>query len=52
MLQSPTVNRRIVLNARPVGAPTAADFRTEHTPVPTPGAGGVLLRTLYLSLDP
>lgn len=52
MLQSPTVNRRIVLNARPVGAPTAADFRTEHTPVPTPGAGEVLLRTLYLSLDP
>ena len=52
MPQSATVNRRIVLNARPVGAPTAADFRMESRAVPTPLAGQVLLRTLYLSLDP
>lgn len=52
MSQSTTLNRRIVLNARPRGAPTAADFRIESDPVPTPGAGQVLLRTLYLSLDP
>lgn len=52
MTQSTTLNRRIVLNTRPRGAPTASDFRLENNPVPTPEAGEVLLRTLYLSLDP
>ena len=52
MPQSTTLNRRIVLNAKPRGAPTAADFRIESDLVPTPEAGQVLLRTLYLSLDP
>jgi hypothetical protein len=52
MPQDSTVNRRIVLNARPRGAPTAKDFRLENEPVPTPADGQVLLRTLYLSLDP
>ncbi len=52
MPQNTTINRRIVLNARPRGAPTAKDFRFENAPVPKPEAGQVLLRTLYLSLDP
>jgi NADPH-dependent curcumin reductase len=52
MSQQAIVNRRIVLSARPRGAPTAADFRLENEPVPKPEAGQVLLRTLYLSLDP
>ena len=52
MLQNTTINRRIVLNARPRGAPTAEDFRFENDPVPRPESGQVLLRTLYLSLDP
>ena len=52
MTQTATLNRRILLNARPRGTPTAADFRLETAPVPKPGAGQVLLRTLYLSLDP
>ena len=52
MPQSTTVNRRIVLNTRPRGAPTAEDFRFENHPVPKPESGQVLLRTLYLSLDP
>jgi len=47
MPQSTTVNRRIVLSARPRGAPTAADFRIENDPVPQPEAGQLLLRTLY-----
>jgi NADPH-dependent curcumin reductase len=46
------INRRIVLARRPQGVPREADFRMESEPVPTPGAGQVLLRTLYLSLDP
>jgi NADPH-dependent curcumin reductase CurA len=45
-------NRRIVLASRPTGEPTAANFRLESTPIPVPGEGQVLLRALYLSLDP
>jgi len=48
----PTVNRRIVLARRPQGAPVPADFRLETQPVPAAGPGQMLLRTLYLSLDP
>jgi NADPH-dependent curcumin reductase CurA len=45
-------NRRIVLASRPTGAPTTANFRLERVPVPQVKDGEVLLRTLYLSLDP
>src|SRR3984957_16097717 len=44
--------QQIVLAARPKGQPTAADFRLEETPIPALPAGGLLLRVLYLSLDP
>jgi len=44
--------RRIVLAARPVSAPTLDNFRTETAPMPTPASGELLVRTLYLSLDP
>ena len=47
-----TVNRRIVLAARPDGTPREADFRLEEAPIPSPGDGELLLRTLYFSLDP
>ena len=52
MSQTTTQNRQIQLAARPVGAPTAADFKLVTTPVPSAGPGEVLLRTVYLSLDP
>ena len=52
MPQTRTVNRRIVLNARPLGAPVATDFRLEEVIVPTPADGQLLLRSVYLSLDP
>ena len=45
-------NRQIVLAARPVGAPKDSDFRLVEAAVPEPGAGEILCRTLYLSLDP
>jgi hypothetical protein len=45
-------NRRIVLASRPVGEPKETDFRLESAPVPEPGPGQVLIRTLWLSLDP
>ena len=44
--------RRIVLASRPVGEPKTSDFRLEEFPVPQPGAGQMLLRTKWLSLDP
>jgi len=44
--------KRVLLAARPVGEPKESDFRIEEMPVPTPGAGEMLLRTLWLSLDP
>ena len=44
--------KRIVLAARPVGEPKPSDFRLEEHAIPTPGAGEVLLRTIWLSLDP
>ena len=46
------VNRRILLAARPRGLPTPQDFRLVAEPVQAPAGGEVLLRTLYLSLDP
>jgi NADPH-dependent curcumin reductase len=44
--------RRIVLAARPEGEPTPDHFRLETAPVPEPGPGQVLIRILWLSLDP
>ncbi|HYC05549.1 MAG TPA: NADP-dependent oxidoreductase [Azospirillaceae bacterium] len=46
------VNRKWVLASRPVGMPTLENFRLEEAPVPVPGEGELLLRTLWLSLDP
>jgi NADPH-dependent curcumin reductase CurA len=45
-------NRQIVLAARPRGEPTPDDFRLVEVEVPEPGPGQMLLRTVYLSLDP
>lgn len=44
--------RQIVLASRPQGAATLENFRLETKPVPKPGPGEFLARTLYLSLDP
>ncbi len=45
-------NRSIVLASRPVGAPTEENFRLETSPMTLPGDGQVLLRNIFLSLDP
>lgn len=45
-------NRRILLASRPDGAPTTEHFRIEDGPAPEPSEGEVLLKILYLSLDP
>ena len=45
-------NKTIVLASRPTGMPTAAQFRLEKREVPTPEHGQLLLKTLYVSVDP
>lgn len=52
MQQINSTNRRILLASRPQGLPQPHNFELQHAPVPTPNKGQVLLRTLYLSLDP
>jgi NADPH-dependent curcumin reductase CurA len=45
-------NRQITLAARPEGFPQESDFALVETPAPEPGAGEVLVRARWLSLDP
>jgi NADPH-dependent curcumin reductase len=45
-------NRQVLLKRRPTGKPTADDFEIAEAPLPEPGANEVLLRGIYLSLDP
>jgi len=45
-------NTRVLLANRPEAEPSPSDFRLERGEVPEPGEGEVLLRTIYLSLDP
>ena len=52
MPQELTLNQRIVLVSRPQGAPTPENFRLERVSLPELADGQVLLKTLYLSLDP
>jgi NADPH:quinone reductase len=47
-----SVNRQIVLAARPVGYPKESDFNQVEKVVPSPGPGQMLIRIVYLSLDP
>lgn len=49
---SSRINRRYVLAQHPQGMPSDQDFRLEKVAQPEPEQGQVLLRTLYLSLDP
>ena len=51
-LANNSLHRRITLASRPVGAPVLENFQLQESPVVQPAAGQVLLRTLYLSLDP
>jgi NADPH:quinone reductase len=46
------VNRQFVLASRPVGMPKESDLRMVETPVPALREGDVLLRAVYLSVDP
>lgn len=52
MAQTETVNRQLVLAARPKGEPTKNAFRLVEAAIPSAGGQQMLLRTVYLSLDP
>ncbi len=52
MPQTSQTNRRIVLAERPKGAPDENTLRLETSDIPKPGPGQMLVRTVYLSLDP
>ncbi len=52
MQQNQTENRRLTLASRPTGAPSMDNFNLEVTSLPEIGEGQMLLRTVYLSLDP
>ncbi|MDE2183841.1 MAG: NADP-dependent oxidoreductase [Alphaproteobacteria bacterium] len=45
-------NRDIRLKSRPVGLPRTTDFELTETEIPTPRTGQVLVRNLYMSVDP
>lgn len=45
-------NKQILLASRPSGMPTVDNFKIEPTEVPQANDGEVLVRTLYLSVDP
>ncbi len=45
-------NRQWILKRGPVGDIKAGDLELVETPIPVPGPGQILVRTLYLSLDP
>src|SRR5436190_12665 len=45
-------NRRVLLRNRPVGEPKPSDFEIVDAPLPEPQEGDILVRTIWLSLDP
>jgi len=46
------INRQVRLKSRPVGIPQAEHFEIVEAPVPECNAGEVLVRNIYLSVDP
>jgi NADPH-dependent curcumin reductase CurA len=47
-----TMNREIRLASRPHGEPQPTDFELAETPMPEPAEGELLVRNLYMSVDP
>jgi NADPH-dependent curcumin reductase CurA len=47
-----SVNKQIILASRPQAMPTEVNFSIVESPIPQPIQGELLLRTLYISVDP
>jgi NADPH-dependent curcumin reductase CurA len=52
MSNIPSTTRQVILAAIPQGMPKESDFRVEAVPTPEPKAGEILVRTLWVSVDP
>src|SRR4029077_13961093 len=50
--REPKKNRQILLSSRQSGEPSQDNFQLAEIEIPKPGPGQMLLRTIYLSLDP
>ena len=46
------MNKQILLKSRPEGEPTPGDFEIVETAIPAAGDGQMLIKTIYMSLDP
>lgn len=46
------MNRQVLLKSRPAGRAQASNFELVEASVPAPGRGQVLIRNIWLSLDP
>ena len=46
------INHQVRLASRPVGLPSRDNWKFTNEPTRQPGPGGVLVKTLFLSLDP
>ena len=46
------MNRQYYLASRPAGAPDSSNVPARDVPVPEPADGEVVLKNLYISLDP
>lgn len=49
---TPAVSVEIRLINRPDGIPSESDFEIAEVPVPEPGEGEILVRNIYMSVDP
>ena len=47
-----TINRQVILKSRPAGIPQADNFAIVEAPVPAPAEGQLLVRNIYLSVEP
>ena len=48
----PARNRRVILQTRPSGVPQAGHFGLDEADIPVPADGEILIRNVYLSVDP
>jgi NADPH-dependent curcumin reductase CurA len=51
-VQVGTRNRRVTMASRPTGFPTEADFAVDESEVDEPGPGELVVRNLWVSVDP
>jgi NADPH-dependent curcumin reductase CurA len=52
MAANTATRRSVVLKRRPRGEPASSDFEVQESPIPAPGPGEVVTRTIWLSIDP